>query len=170
MMLRTPKARWYGFDRGALTLRPQSAPLGGLGQPAFLGRRQQHAWAEASAAVDFQPQRDGEEAGLAAFQSEAAWYALVVGHADGRRVVQLRRRSRTAEPEGGALLASAPLPATGTVRLKIAARGGRYDFLYAAPGQGWRALTRDENGTILSTRSAGGFVGVTIGPYARAAP
>jgi alpha-N-arabinofuranosidase len=169
MMLRTPKSRWYGLDRGTLTLQARPEPLGGMGQPSFLGRRQQHAWAQASTTVTFQPERDGDEAGLAAFQSEAAWYAVVVGRESGRRVIVLKRRATKDEPAEGVVAASAPLAGRGAVRLKIEAKGGRYDFLYAEGKEAWRALSRDADGTILSTKRAGGFVGVTIGPYAHAA-
>jgi alpha-N-arabinofuranosidase len=169
MMIRTPRSRWSSLDHGVLTLQARAEPLGGTGPPSFLARRQQHAWAQASTTVTFRPERDGDEAGLAAFQSEAAWYALVVGRESGRRVIALRRRAAQEEPAEGVVVAAAPIAARGAVRLKIEAKGGRYDFLYAEGRGPWRPLSRDADGTILSTKKAGGFVGVTLGPYARAA-
>ena len=48
-------------------------------------------------------------------------------------------------------------------RQEFVARGDRYDFAYAtAPGR-WKTLAADQDGTILSTKTAGGFVGVTFG-------
>ena len=52
--------------------------------------------------------------------------------------------------------------------MKIDARGARYDFSYAfAPGR-WIVLKEGADGTILSTKVAGGFVGATLGMYAHA--
>ena len=68
-------------------------------------------------------------------------------------------------------VASAPatLKADAPIRLKITARGGLYDFSYAlAPGQ-WKTLTAGEDGTILPTKTAGGFVGALLGVYAHGA-
>ena len=48
----------------------------------------------------------------------------------------------------------------------LAARGDRYDFAYAVPGRAWRTLHADADGTILSTKTAGGFVGAVFGVYA----
>jgi xylan 1,4-beta-xylosidase len=63
-------------------------------------------------------------------------------------------------------VASAPLAAKGPVELRITAHGGRYDFAYAITPGRWITLAHDADGTILSTKTAGGFVGATIGMYA----
>ncbi len=68
------------------------------------------------------------------------------------------------------MIASAPLHAGVSVRLRIEARAGRYDLDYAEARGPWRTLVKDADGTQLSTETAGGFVGVMIGPYAYAAP
>ena len=64
-------------------------------------------------------------------------------------------------------VAKAALTPTTRLRLKIAADRGAYSFAYDADGKGWRWLRRNDDGTILSTDVAGGFVGATLGPYAR---
>jgi alpha-N-arabinofuranosidase len=66
------------------------------------------------------------------------------------------------------VIATAPLevPADSTVYLRIRARGGRYDFSYASRPDAWVLLAGDADGTILSTRVAGGFVGTMLGLYA----
>jgi alpha-N-arabinofuranosidase len=83
-------------------------------------------------------------------------------------MVKLERRSGAADPAGGVVLASAPLkvPAGAPVHLKIDARGGAYDFAFATrPGQ-WQMLRSGEDGKILSTKTAGGFVGAVFGLHA----
>ena len=70
----------------------------------------------------------------------------------------------------GELIASAPIAADDQpVRLRIVAKADRYDFLYSQGAEGWTTLMADADGTILSTRTAGGFVGAVFGPYARSA-
>jgi endoglucanase len=70
------------------------------------------------------------------------------------------------------LLASEPLAADAEtpLQLRVEAAGARYRFAYAAqPGQ-WRPLGGDQDGRLLSTRTAGGFVGAVFGLYAVSAP
>jgi len=50
--------------------------------------------------------------------------------------------------------------------LKVQGDSGDYAFAYDA-GKGWQWLKQDVDGTVLSTDVAGGFIGVTVGPYAR---
>ena len=66
-----------------------------------------------------------------------------------------------------ATVAKARLGAATALKLKITGDGGAYSFGYDADGKGWRWLLQNDDGTILSTDVAGGFVGATIGPYAR---
>ena len=168
MMLRTPRSRWWRTGHGALVLDPRPDPLGGTGQPAFIARRQQHADAAAEITLRYAPVRDGARAGLAAFQSESHFYALVLERAAGRTVVRVEGRAGEADPAEGRVLASAPLATGGPLKLRITARGDRYDFAYAPAGGGWRTLLKDADGTVLSTKAAGGFVGAVVGPYAYA--
>lgn len=164
--VRTPRERWHAVDGGALAVRARSAPLGDPdARPSLVARRQQHAHMTASTAVRFVPRRDGDRAGIAAFHDDSHWYLLAVAQADGRRVVQLERRSGDAP---AVVVASAPLPgpADAPVYLKIQARGAHYDFSYATRPGAWTTLVRDADGTVLSTKVAGGFVGTMLGMYA----
>ena len=166
MTLRTPKTGWHRLADGALVLDARPVALGSRGQPSYLGRRQQHTNATASTRVEFRPQREGDRAGLAALQSEDFFYLLSVGRHGGRDVVRLERRAGPDEPEFGTVVAEAPAPAGRPVELRITARGGKYDFDYAPQPGHWTTLARDVDGTILSTKVAGGFVGTTFGLYA----
>jgi alpha-N-arabinofuranosidase len=167
MMMRNPRARWYALEEGTLTLTPRPVGLGDLGNPSFLARRQQHSDASASTRLRFSP-REGEKAGLAALHSDEYWYLLAVAHEAGRRVVRLERRAGPAEPAAGIVLASSPLngPERAPVYLRIEARGDEYDFSYALREGEWRPLFSGADGRLLSTRTAGGFVGATFGLHA----
>lgn len=169
---RNPRSVWWSLSRhpGQLALRARPVGLGDDGNPSFWARRQQHAFASASTSVRFEPAQAGDRAGIAALQNDADWFRLDVELLEGRRSVVLARRAGSGEPRDGVLLAQAGLRGDGPVRLRITARGGRYDFDYAENQDGWRALLHDVDATALSTRLAGGFVGAMLGVFAQAAP
>jgi xylan 1,4-beta-xylosidase len=172
MMVRNPSERWHGLSGGELILAARPVGLGDMGNPSFLARRQQHIAASVSTVVRFDPSRDGDEAGIAAFQSDDYWYSLSVAVVGGRRVVRLARRAGPSEPPRGVTMATAPLPGTSDspVQLGITTDSLTYRFSYAPPGGQWRPLGEPMDGNILSTRIAGGFVGAVFGLYAASAP
>lgn len=167
MMMRNPREQWHALAGGALRLRPRAVRLGDFDNPSFLARRQQHIFASAATSVRFSPQ-PGEQAGLAALQNDEYWYLLSVASEGGRRQVRLERRAGPDQAAQGTVIASATLPSASRkpVDLRIRARGGAYDFDYAVVPGRWRTLRSGEDGKILSTRSAGGFVGAVFGLYA----
>ena len=107
------------------------------------------------------------DAGLVAFQNETHNYFLGVRLSPhGERTVFLEKRSGPASP-----VASASLPANvRSVTLKIEGAGARYRFFYRIGNKPWGQLGGDQDGTILSTKTAGGFVGTYIGLFARTMP
>ncbi len=56
------------------------------------------------------------------------------------------------------------------VTLKVAGAGARYRFYYRVATGDWMQLGNDQDGTILSTKKAGGFVGTYVGLFARTLP
>ena len=168
-MLRTPRERWYDLTSapGSLTLQARPEPLSGRGQPSLIARRQQNGSAMASTAMRYAPAKPGDRAGLVAFQSEDYYYFLGVVQEAGRAMIEVRRRAgRTAV--GDSVLASAPITLSprSPIYLAIRARDGRSDFLYATKPNAWTVLLADADGTVLSTKVAGGFVGTMLGMYA----
>lgn len=173
MMMRNPRETWFDLTAtpGALSLTPRPVDLGDNGNPSFLGRRQQHQNATAETVLRWTPTREGDRAGVAALQNDDWWYFLALAREGGRDEIQLRRRAGPGEPRDGVVLTSTALTGEpGAIRLRITARGGRYDFAFAAEDGAWTTLAADVDGAILSTRTAGGFVGVVFGPHARSAP
>ena len=169
MTPRVPQAAWNAtgwYKTGAgleLTARPQK--LGDIAQPSFIARRQQHLNMTASTRVHFAAAHQGDKAGLAAYQNEARYYFIGLVNDGGKRLIRVERRAGEVDSVDGLVLASVPLSGAQPVRLRIDARGGRYDFSYATGGV-WKTLLADADGTILSTAKAGGFVGTMIGMYA----
>ncbi|NJC34146.1 alpha-N-arabinofuranosidase [Sphingomonas jejuensis] len=168
MMMRNPDGRWYRLGDGALHLQARVAALGDNGNPSFLARRQQHRDAVAETTVRFVPERDGDEAGLVALQSDDHWLSVTIAHVGGRPVLRAALRDGSDDPATGRTLATAPLPgAPGTpVDLSITGNARRYQLAWRAAGTEWRTLADDIDPTILSTAHAGGFVGAVFGVYA----
>lgn len=169
LQLRTPRDTVVDLSTtpGWLSLAARPVSLSSRGQPSFVGRRQQHLNATATTAMRFTPERGGDRAGLVAFQSENNWYWLAVGRADGKPVVQVIERAWRTPNRPDSVLATAPLPnANGTVYLRIVARRGAYDFLYGTSPDRWTTLLKDADGTVLSTKAAGGFVGTLFALHA----
>ncbi|MBN6150568.1 glycoside hydrolase family 43 protein [Xanthomonas sp. AmX2] len=168
LFLRVPKRDWWDLRArpGWLTLAPDASGLDGDGNPAFLAHRQQHTRFEASTVLA--PPGDAAiSAGLAAFQNADAWYTLGVRRDGGRMQVFVDKRAGAATRT----VARRTIDTAPTLRLKIAGDGGRYGFAFdAGDGRGWQWLLRDDDAGMLSTALAGGFVGATIGPYARREP
>ena len=168
MTPRVPKSNWHSLDDGQLHIKDIGAGLGEGKQPAMLGRRQQHLYATATTKIDQLPTTAGIETGLTAFQSDDYFYALgVTKDATGNRIVQLRRKAGGDDKVNGEVIASNTLPEDVSLPLylKIEAKGDVYDFAYSVDNQIWTDLENDLDGKILSTRTAGGFVGAVFGLY-----
>lgn len=169
LKIRVPSETWHDLEKGELKLRARADGLGDFGQPSFIGRRQQHMYAEASTSLTFSPENIGDEAGLSAFQNDEFYYALgVTKDEDGNRIVQLSKRAGENDPARGVIQATEKLSAgdTSPVSLKIIAKGDAYDFFYKQGQSDWILLHENADGKILSTRTAGGFIGVVFGMYA----
>jgi len=164
MFARVPKRPWADvrLHRNRLAIHPLHEGLDTLGNPSYLARRQQHLAFEASTSLVV-PVDPGTEAGLAAFQNEKHWFAFAARRVGDGVKLTLRKRLKDQDET----LAMATLPAKTTeLKLRIQANGGDYAFAYDA-GNGWTWLKQDVDGTVLSTDVAGGFIGATVGPYAR---
>jgi xylan 1,4-beta-xylosidase len=163
MTPRVPKTQWYdGSSRpGWLTIHPLRERLDAKVNMSFYARRQQHLVFEASAGLE--PPAPGVAAGLAAFQGDDHWYFLGARRDGDRLEVFLEKKAGEGDPE---VVATQSIAAPGQLVLHIEGDEGRYGFGFDG-GEGVQWLVRDADGTILSTDVAGGFIGATLGPYAR---
>jgi len=139
-------------------------PRGRLGDlaatPAFLARRQQHHIATVGTSLRFRPAREGDRAGLVAYQSDASHLFYGVTRMGQRAVLALTVRDKG---DADRLLASAPVDGE-AIDLEIRFDGGRADFFYTAAGVR-RVLRAGVDASFLSTSRAGGFTGTIVGPY-----
>ena len=77
---------------GALRLLGNEAGLDDGPPVAFVGRRQEHFACEVATRIDFEPQAEGEEAGLTVWMDPSHHYDLFVTSQEGQRRVVVRRR------------------------------------------------------------------------------
>lgn len=162
LMLRTPRDKWWETSEQGLTLTVTDRTLDERTNPAFLGHRQQHMRFEAETGMRFTPD-EGEIAGLACFQNEDHYLLLGKTLLDGKEAIVVVRADGQRET-----IASFAIPRElrhTPVTLKIAGDKGSYSF-YAAFGDTVYPIAEQVDARLLSTRSAGGFTGVVVGPYA----
>jgi xylan 1,4-beta-xylosidase len=170
--LRTPREVWYDLQerKGWLALRVRPQACSEAVNPSFLGRRQQHLRGAATVEIDFSARAENEKAGLLVFQNEKHFYYLCKSVTEGTPVVQLyKSEQETSQPPKMELLATQKVGGegiTGPVQLKIEAHDDRYSFLYSTRPGKWILLKKDVDGSFLSTRVAGGFVGCMFAMYA----
>jgi alpha-N-arabinofuranosidase len=162
LQVRAPDRQWFDLaaEPGRLNVAPTEERLDGKGNPAYLGRRQQHLTFEASTSLRL-PKQPGVAAGIAAFQNGQHWYFLGARRAGAAVQVFLERRNGSMTQQ----IAAATLQPAAEIKLKITGQGRDYSFYYDAAG--WQPLLKNDDGSILSTEVAGGFVGATLGPHAR---
>jgi alpha-N-arabinofuranosidase len=164
IMLREPQESWWKLNRpvGQLELTPRKDNLSGSGNPSYLGQRIQHAQFAASVAVA--PPRDqGVSAGLAVFQNERHYYFMAVRREGEILQIELERTDgRQSE-----VLSSASLPRCGWVELRVQAENDNCSFTFRCDGGEEIVLAANADAKMLTTETAGGFVGATVGPHVR---
>jgi xylan 1,4-beta-xylosidase len=160
--LRTPRDEFYSLSERAshlrLRLRPQR--LSEQTNPTFVGRRQQHIHFNAKCSIEFTPQNEHECAGLALIQNNDFYFLFVVTKA-AEPVIRLIKQAYGKEE----VLAEQPASAA-KLNLKVEAHEQAYSFYLADEPDEWREIVEKEDGRILSTPIAGGFVGAYIAMYA----
>jgi alpha-N-arabinofuranosidase len=171
--VRVPKQPWadLAYRPGWLTIHALRVPLESLQNMSFLARRQQHPAFDAATELE-PPAQPGLSVGLAAFQNESFWYFMGARRLRPTNTVAADRPLELfLEKRGGqqtGIVARVALREVARLKLKIAADARAYSFYFDDDGSGWRPLKENDDGSILSTDVAGGFVGAFVGPYARA--
>ena len=184
--LRKPDSTWHvtSASAKALFLEPRADLLSGQGNPSFLAVRQQNNDFTCAVMLTAQPKTTNCTAGLAAFQNEGHYYAINVkitaGHLTeisleqpaGGRGFGFRRfgggRGGGAQPR---ILATRKLPdGLASVELKIQGAGPVTKCFFKTGDGDFSQLGEDLESSFLSTETAGGFQGVTLGMFARLDP
>ena len=165
--IRTPIEKWYQLTEGKLFIKARPSSIDEMGQPSFIGHRQQHHYCSASTVMQFSPHSAGDKAGLSVFQNERNYYFIGLKQKPEGKCIVLEKGSS----EGAVEIVSKEITVSekGLLYLKIDARGRYYDFYYSLEPDSWLLLEKDVDATLLSTHVAGGFVGAYFGMYAYSA-
>ena len=164
LFLRTNDTSWYKLDKtNGLTMKLLPETCMGLGNPAFIGKRQQHLTGSASTEMTFTASQSNEKAGMLIFQGEYNFYYICKSIKDGKQVVQLYKGNPSTKTMD--LITEAPITAK-KVQFKIEADREFYSFYYAETPGKWKLLKDSVDGKFLSTQTAGGFVGSLFALYA----
>lgn len=159
--LRNPAEQSWSLTQrpGFLVLHGQAATLDEPGSPAFVGRRLCHFSCSMGAKLEFEPQHDGEEAGITMYMDGKHHYDLAVKLIQGRKQLIFRRTvgsMRMVEmhdcPEGALILRFQALPEKFIASVQTSSS--------EEIELGWGETH------LLSTEVAGGFVGVMAAMYA----
>lgn len=182
--VRVPASKWYSLSKTAkaLFMEPRADRLSVQGNPSFLVVRQQNNDFTCGVTLTAQSTTTNCVAGLAAFQNEGHYYAISVkidsGHLAEISLEQPVAGARGFGRRGGGappkVLATEKLPDDLTsIRLEIEGAGAvtKAIYSYGNGDQTKRAqLGQDLPSSFLSTDTAGGFQGVTLGMFAQLEP
>ena len=165
MTLRASASDLYSLTEtpGYLTLKCADISATEKKTPAFVCRRLQHHKFECATRMLFNPSNDKETAGMLLFKDEAHQYFFCLNKVGENKNISLKQIGEKEQT-----LASDEIDAdTNEVYLKLVSQGIGYDFYYSIDGEkSWKLLCKDVDSSYLSTTTAGGFTGTTIGLYA----
>ncbi len=166
IMLRAPKETWWTLDPtdSRLSLAPRTETLLGTANPSYLARRVQHTHFKASTSLEV-PANEGVSAGLVVFQGEKHHFFLGVRRSGADATLFLEKVAGSDAP---VVVASTNLsPAPATVNLRAVVDKGTASFFFSSGFPFWNTLVPATDARLLTTEVAGGFVGATVGVYAR---
>lgn len=176
--LRAPTSKWFTTSKSAkaLFLEPRPDRFSGQGNPTYLAVRQQNNDFSCGVTLEVKPGTTNCIAGLAAFQNEGHYYAINVKIESGKLVeISLEQASGSAGRRGGAraepkILATEKLPEyASSIRLEFEGDAAvtRAFYTFGNGNRTHRArIGQDLQSSFLSTDTAGGFQGVTLGMFA----
>ena len=153
MTLRSGAEHLYSLDekKGSLTLNCSPVKASDKSTPALIARRLQHHSFRASTGMSFD---GGGSAGMILFKDETHHYSFL---SDGENLSVLKEDT---------LLASVNTGPYKQLDLIISSDGRQFQFSYKLDGNQETVLLNNVSAEHLSTKTAGGFTGTTIGIYA----
>jgi alpha-N-arabinofuranosidase len=151
---------WSLTDRkGFLRINGKKGSLDSIYAAQFIGQRQQYFDADATTQLEFNPQKDNEEAGLSVYHRYEGHYDLFVRKKGNERELVLRYTlGKIHHTEKIVPLSKGP------VQLKVAANKTSFSFYYAQGGE--FKLMGLADAKFISSETLQTFTGVFLGMYA----
>lgn len=146
---------------GFLRLFTRPEVLEEICTPSFVGRRQQHKTFLARTAMEFIPQTESEEAGVAILQDDRFNYIMVVIEKDD----ELRLELHKTENGTRSLISSVPVKRNKRIYLSIQGNVTDYSFYYGYDEQEMILLASGLDASLLSSVVNEGFTGAYMGMY-----
>jgi alpha-N-arabinofuranosidase len=161
--LRNPQPGSWSLEEkpGCLTLHGNAATLDDIAAPAFVGRRQQHWDMHATTRLHFDPQVDGDEAGLTLIYNNAHHYEIAVLREQGASRLIVRRRSE----DLCAVVANMPTP-PGPIDLAVRADKLNYRMGFQTAEGAFVELASGSTLHLSCESGPVGFTGVYVALYA----
>ncbi|MCI8949206.1 MAG: glycoside hydrolase family 43 protein [Lachnospiraceae bacterium] len=158
---------FYSLDQrpGYLRMELRAVKAEEPGGAAMLVRRQQDNDFQAAAAMEFEPGNEGEEAGLIVTQNEEFSYLMVKEMQQGQVQISCYQVAAGIRER----IASAPVK-PGRLYLYLEGGEGSYSFYYGYQEKTLIPLSLDQDGSLLSTVVADGFIGSYLGMYGSGQP
>ncbi len=160
--IRTPYEPFWSLKErpGHLRLRLKSESIIDRVNPSFIGRRQQHKSFVATTLLEFVPEKIGEVAGIVLLQNNNSQFRMELMLDNNSNTIQLVRRDNGVDQ-----VISQHQTSESKLYLKVEAKEQDFYFYYGK-SLNYLQLLATQDGRILSTDIAGGFVGTYIGMYA----
>jgi alpha-N-arabinofuranosidase len=149
-----------------MLVRPET--VSGISNPSFIGRRQQHLNCIACISMDFIPGNEYEKAGIIIFQGEEYFYFLCKSKKNDDDVVELFKSNKNKQMNNMEIIAERKLNISHNKRIyfKVSIEGKDIKFYHSEKQDEWINLADKVDGTFLSVKNTGGFVGTVIALYA----
>lgn len=161
--IRLPELENYKLNerKGFLRLYLSDVTINQEKNPTFIGRRQQHKDILVETKMEFNPDRDGECAGLVVFQSPKCNYKFIKVYNRDKEYIELIKCDNGVEITQGKMGITNPI-----VYMRIITEGQDYYFYYSTNNIEWFQIGDKQDGRILNSYYSGGFTGLYIGMYA----
>lgn len=169
LFVRAPQTSWWTSGNNGLALTPRDDRLGNGGNPSIIGRRLAHMTANFGTKLQFNPRSELAEAGLVALQTDDFYYTFGLSkNTAGDTVLRVRMRAGKAMPTQGRTIAERiiPLKDGAAIFLRMEIDKAELDFRYSLDGKQFFTVVDNADARVITTASAGGFVGALVGMYA----
>lgn len=163
LRLRNPDESMYSLEarEGFLRLNLSKDTIKDLCSPSYIGIRQDSYEYVLTTMMEFEPKFNGESAGLAIIQNNQ--YNLRYEYT--KNLDKNILRLVTTKDSNDEVISKIDIISK-RLFLKIIGRNQKLDFYYSLDGEEYKELVKGVDSRFLSTETAGGFVGCTLGMFA----